>query len=677
MIKTDSNIPEYIIEACSLLKKLGPGKINSFVQLYLIAYFNKFIKLNTWSETINQFDLRQLKHEAMYRINKELFVSFDANEISNIEIMHWLINNPPLDTTQDILGSIYLLCSSDSHRKRMGEHYTRTDLVEYIVNQLLELRKEQSKKIDELRIIDPACGSGNFIVEVLRRGIEGYSGDSADFLNRLSAGEFVVGVDIQEIACFISKVRMLMELLRSKIEFNCDLKLPIYNLNSLLSDNQILKENNFDVVVTNPPFLRYQSIDIQSRELISKKYKSCTGRYDLYTIFIEKAIMMAKNDGYIGIICSDMFMTSAYGKGIRKFVKETSTLLLVLDLREVFPFDAAVLSSAFFFTKTKNVVTPILNTVRVLDDSIVTIETIGSVEIQDSWRYADAFSEDVFIKIKENVKTERLGDLSNIFVGIKTTADSVYCKPITNIFIEENKLEKKLIKPLLRGINLKRWTVNWTGDRENTDTSIIYPYKQILDKTVPVQLEKFPNVERYLHTHKVDLESREYFKDSGKQWYELWVPVSHKTFEQIKIITPDIASKCTFVLDTKGFFCNGTVYGITLNRDQNIDNYKYLIGILNSKVIEFFHKKENPNKIHSHKFRFQTGTMKNYPIILKSETSNVFHELVEVVNQIENCENSIDLCHYESKLNQIVYKLYELNSNDIKIIERYTSSTSA
>lgn len=676
-IKKKSNVSEYITEACAFIKEIGPERIGDFFKLYLVAYFNEFVKLDSWSETITQLDLQLLKDEAMKKINQDIFFSLNVHDKSNIEIIHWLINNPPVHSNEDILGSIYLLCSTDSHRKSMGEHYTRTDLVEYVVHQLLELREDKLKKVYDLRVIDPACGSGNFLIEFLRRGIRNFKGSSVEFLRKINDGEFIIGIDIQETACLISKLRIIIELINNGIMGISDLVLPIYNFNTLLTENDLLKENSFDVVITNPPFLRYQSIDLRIRELLSAKYMSCTGRYDLYTVFIEKAIILAKNDGYIAIISSDMFMTSAYGKGIRDFASKNSSLLLVLDLREIYPFDAAVLSSTFFFRKNTISSTNILKLVKKGVDSRFLVETIGVVDISDNWRYADSTSEEVFIKIKENRESEKLGALANIFVGIKTTADDVYCKPITNEFVHMKRLEKKLIHPLLRGVNLKRWTINWTGEKKSIDTSIIYPYRKTKSGMSPIKLTDYPNIKKYLDVHKSNLEAREYFKGSRKKWYELWVPVSFSTFEQTKIITPDIASGCTFVLDTKGFFCNGTIYGIILKNDKTIDYYRYLIGILNSNVIEFFHKKFNPNKIHSHKFRFQTGTMKNYPIVFKSNSSKEFHDLVQTVKKIEKSKNDKDVHEYEKKLNQIVYSIYGLTSSDIEIIERYKVTTNA
>ncbi|MNO34838.1 Modification methylase PaeR7I [compost metagenome] len=678
MIRTERNqqVSEYLKEACAFIKRMGPEKIKNFVQLYLAAYFNEFHALDSWPKTIAQFDLEQFKEETIYRINKDIYFSIDVEDQSNIEIIHWLVNNPPIHTNEDILGSIYLLCSTDSHRKSMGEHYTRTDLVEHMVYQLLELREDKQIKIHELRFIDPACGSGNFLIEILRRGIKDFKGSSEEFLDKLSKGKFIVGIDIQEIACLISKVRIIMELIKSGIEYERDLFIPIYNFNSLLTENDVVKENSFDVVITNPPFLRYQSIDQQSRKTIAKKYMSCTGRYDLYTIFIEKSIILAKENGYVAIICSDMFMTAAYGKGIRGFARENATLLFVLDLREIYPFDASVLSSVFFFRKTVKMHTPILSIVRIEDDTSFKVETIGVVDITDNWRYADSNSEEAFAKIRENVEAKKLGDVANIFVGIKTTADGVYCKPVTNDFVRDKRLEESLIHPLLRGLNLKRWSINWTGNQPSMDTNIIYPYRKTEEGTVPIQISDYPNTEKYLTLHMAVLEAREYFKESSKQWYELWVPVSFEVFEQTKIITPDIASRCSFVLDTEGFFCNGTIYGIILKNEKVIENYRYLIGILNSKVIEFFHKKYNPNKIHSHKFRFQTGTMKNYPIVIKPSSSKEFHELVHLVEKIGECKDIGNLDLLEKEMNRIVYHIYGLTLSEVDTVERYINQIS-
>jgi adenine-specific DNA-methyltransferase len=665
----DKEYIQYINELGNLLKSKWSDLHHSFFLLYLIAYSLRYVEMDNWPRKTNKLSLEELKIEASLKISHELYSSWDVSSSKNYEIIHWLLQNPPLDTSDDILGDIYLLCSSQ--RKQMGEHYTRPDLVAYICDNLPLPKVLSTQFVFNSRIIDPACGSGNFVSEIIKRALsQKNETELKDIVDHIFSSNCIVGVDIQEGPCLLTKIRILMDVVRFIGVYDPAWVLPVYCANSLIDKIEPLEDNLYDIVITNPPYLRYQSIPKEIRMSLSENYISAQGSYDLYVLFIEKAMRLAKNKvGQVCILCSDKFMTSAYGKGIRQYVPSIATLTEVLDLSDIFPFKAAVLSAVYYFRNEISNDAVSWKRISASNEGFKS-EKLGTIEMGGIWRYVNDSSEHVFKFLNELELSIKLRHFARkIFVGIKTTADEVFCKTMTNEFVEQNEIESELVFPFLRGRNLRKWGFNWTGNKENRDTNILYPYTKIMGRTTVIGLEEYPGAAKYLFQHRDKLSARDYINESSKQWFEIWVTQSHNHFQNVKIMTPDISSSCMFSLDTQGYFCNGTVYCIQLDEQKNIDDYKYLLGILNSKVMEFYHKKSYPTKIHSNKYRFQTSTMENYPIIELPHNDQRFSEIVSIVNTLIAGNGNTN--ESEELLNKVVYNIYGLEKCQIAIIEEF------
>ncbi|MFC9706642.1 Eco57I restriction-modification methylase domain-containing protein [Paenibacillus sp. NPDC056933] len=663
----------YITQASEFLKSLNLENNNNFYTFYLVVYFHQYKENFKSISHSNNIDLKLITNEAKQKVSKELFGNFTLNEEDN-DIFKWIVKNPPPFTDGvDILGSIYLVSSPFAHRKKLGEHYTRPDLADFIVEKYFQ-EYQTEEDLLSLKIIDPSCGSGNFLIAIIRSLVSKVHDKKkiSNFINSYN----LIGIDIQTTACLIAKVRILMEFIRQEIPYSTGKRVPILENDALLDESEtLLKDSKYDLVITNPPYLRLQLIEQSYRNLLEERYQSATGRYDLYTLFIEKSIKLAKKKkGKAIILCSDKFMTSSYGRGVREFVKENANLSEVIDLSRIFPFEAAVISSVYFFDKSTEQ-KPILGRMEFVNNELQN-SYIGEVSVEGVWRYNYEGSEDTFQKIINSSEIQ-LKDITRIFVGIKTTADSVFIKNFTVDNLKEMKLEEELMFPLLRGINVRRWSYSWSGNQQKKETFILYPYiKDDMGNTIPINLEEFPYVEKYLLDNRTLLESRKYFEESSKSWFELWVPHSHKTFQMPKIITPDISSKNSFALDSQGYFCTGSLYGIQFrDENRNLDDYKYLLGILNSEIIEFFHKKANPNKIHSHKYRFQTGTMKNYPIIFLAKDDKKYRRVVELVNLIVDEMEVQKKIALEASLNEVIYSIYNLDIFEVKLIKDYLMSS--
>ncbi|KAB2481417.1 Eco57I restriction-modification methylase domain-containing protein [Bacillus cereus] len=665
----NESVSIYIESAVEFLKGLKGNQIHNFSLLYGMFYCNKYINIKGLNEQISTIQVTEIKKESMRVLSQDIFSELDGLDPSVIKIIDWLKKNPPVETTQDILGTVYLMCSEEKKRKQLGEHYTRVDLVELIFN-------EMNLSLDKgLSLIDPACGSGNFLTVYLKMLLEEPFVKSEVVFQKIYSGELITGVDIQGTPVLISKVRILMIVARHFQKVDPTKSFSIYKLDSLLSKSPILNDNQYDIVATNPPYLRYHSLTDSTRINLKKVYSCAEDKFDLYTLFIEKAIKLAKKNGEICVLCSDKFMTSSYGRFIREYVMSQTNMVQVIDLAKIFPFKAAVLSAVYFLQKEeiKKNKYPVWKSIE-LDEGKQFIKRKGFIELNDSWRFVDTKSERVFEKIKQGERVCQLNDIvANILVGIQTTADSVFCEKMTEEFIKENAIEEELCFPLIRGQNIVRWGKRWTGNKVETDTYVLYPYVENNDSTIRIDLDDFPNAASYLINNKEILENRSYIqKRKTKVWYDIWVERSHEFFSKTKILTPDLASECRFYLDETGSFFNGTVYQIELKEEYNLEDYKFLLGILNSDLMFFCHRKINPVHLNSKKYRFQSPIMKQYPIMMLNKNERLYKEVVFMVEKIgEKVLLGTDVSKEEKVINKLIYKIYGLEESDILIIEEF------
>ena len=208
-----------------------------------------------------------------------------------------------------------------------------------------------------------------------------------------------------------------------------------------------------------------------------------------------------------------------------------------------------------------------------------------------------------------------LGKVAKITSGLKTTADGVFVHPMTESFIEDHKLEKNLIYPFIQASNINRWRIQWTGTQKKSDTYVLYPHLSKGDNVVAINLDDYPRASAYLKSHYEHLSKRHYLIEAGRKWYEIWVQQKPETFQQpFKIVTPDIKSRNTFALDTRGFISGSSCFAILPKYQTKADSY-YLLGLLNSELLEFYHKVKASTFIYAGRYRYWASYLQDYPIV--------------------------------------------------------------
>ncbi|UCD00479.1 MAG: N-6 DNA methylase [Promethearchaeota archaeon] len=224
---------------------------------------------------------------------------------------------------------------------------------------LIKNQKEKeklNKNIKKIRILDPACGSGRFLLSLAEKLYQFYRIVEPK-LSDLDIKKTIIqnnlyGIEIEDSAIIISKLRLIKWLLSTEtnnfifqnvnlkslnltdfdqIIENLDLKFNIFNLDFLLDFNS----DKFDMIIGNPPYVENKKIkDNKFKEKLHKRYKTAYRLFDLSIIFIERSLELLKNDGYLSFILPNKFLSADYGIKVRELLLNES------DIKEIINFSS-------------------------------------------------------------------------------------------------------------------------------------------------------------------------------------------------------------------------------------------------------------------------------------------------------------------------------------------------
>ncbi len=455
-----------------------------------------------------------------------------------------------------------------------------------------------------------------------------------------------------------------------------------------LEFSEVFKEKGgFDVMIANPPYVEFKNLAQKDKKILEKIFQTTTGKYDLYIPFYENALNILKERGVLAFINPTRFMHRDYGKKLREFILKNTTIQTIIDFSDFQIFDTALAYTGIFiieksesrgneimYKKSKSIVggnhlSEILKTNNSTSEVDVIFLQQGSLG-SSSWYVSNSEELKVLEKIQNGSST--LEEITEgIYQGIATGKDEVFI--IDGKKQEELGIEDKVVKPILKGKDIFPYGVKWK------DTYVIYPYD---DDGTPYSEEYFkancPNCYAYLSEMTKELSGRGYFDNSNKLWFELWNQRNLNKFKGKKIITLDNASKNSFALDTKSFVGSTTSYSIRL-KDNSIQ-YEYLLALLNSKLLNFYHKRKSVPQAGGF-FRYQATFIKSLPV--KAILSENQSEIISLVNEILKLTSEQDYDPHnppqeqrelEEQIDPIVYKLYGLTKEEIELVEKSTKA---
>ena len=763
--------------------------------------------------------------------------------------------NTPLDEEvaldPELLGSVFenLLASynpetATTARKSTGSFYTPPEIVDYMVKESLiqhfsallgndenhreKLRslfsysdnsnpfddEEDTRKmlvgIEKMKILDPACGSGAFPMNILHNLVlalhkldpenqkwkanllakvpvelkaeveQSLENKSLDYIRKLGLIEnCIFGVDIQEIAIQISKLRFFISLLiEQEVDDNkpnrdiralpnletkfvaanslinletdsdksfshfknaevealekklFDIREKIFYTNSRSEKIRLEKQltelrsrlkdeftnlgypndktdkitswdpfdqnthadwfdpewmfgirDGFDIVIGNPPYIQLQKAcndKLKYADLYkNQSFATFERTGDIYCLFYEKGMSFLREGGHLAFITSNKWMRAGYGEKLRRFFTQYNPMILIDLGPDVFD-NATVDTNILIVQKAKN--QHCLRAITVNEknknqlDFAALLEKNGTLLSNlsaDTWFIGSNAEQQLKEKIEHIGKPLKDWDV-NIYYGIKTGLNEAFIidsdkrQEILDDCQDEKERRrtKAIIKPILRGRDIKRyyyewdglWVIvipaGWTNENRNKKNAENFIYNQ------------FPALMNHLKQFETKAKKRD---DQGDYWWELRACAYYPEFEKGKVVYGQFQDKAEYAIAGKGIFLSSNEYMIGGNYNKN-----YFLAILNSKLIQWYLR--NITGVMGEKLKIgQKSNFIKIPIpTIDISNQSIVSQIESLVDQIldaKKTNHTADTSEWEKEIDQLVYKLYEMTDEEIAIVE--------
>ncbi len=433
----------------------------------------------------------------------------------------------------------------------------------------------------------------------------------------------------------------------------------------------------FDCIIGNPPYIRQEQIK-DLKPLLEKQYQDFyNSTADIYTYFFALSYHLLKEKGFSAFITSNKYARAKYGAKLREWLLKKTTLVSYMELNALKVFEsAAVDTSIISFIKQpppkESVFKYYEPTPKDKDDLKSTPHLLMKQNAlsTESFIFANATLLDLRDKI-ESVGTPLKDWDIQIYRGILTGANEAFIIPtekrdeILNACKtqEERERTERLIKPILRGKDIKRysyeWAHLWVINTHNGYTS------NLKFKIPPIDIEKYPATKAHLDAHYDTIATR---SDQGDTPYHLRNCAYLEDFEKEKIVYPCIMAKepC-FVYEEKGFYAPAPANIITGDKIE----IKYITALLNSKCIYFAMRKFYMGG--GIEGELKTNNLEKIPIPQITEKNQELTDkiiaLVDKILQAKAKDPKANTQKLEKEIDALVYQLYNLTDEEIKIIE--------
>ncbi len=421
---------------------------------------------------------------------------------------------------------------------------------------------------------------------------------------------------------------------------------------------EVFQAGGFDVVIGNPPYVRQELIKAMKptyKRLFPEVY---VGTADLYVYFYKRGTELLRRHGILAYISSNKFLRAAYGRKLRTFFSDTQRIQRLLDFGSVAVFKASVDTCILILENATSDRVPV---------SVATFR-----EASDVLRLSAAFRERAFrlhprdlsaegwtLASPETVRLLRklettgtpLGEyVDGLWRGVVTGYNKAFIidAAVRQRLISEDPKSDELIKPLLRGRDLRKWRTDSTG-------------QYLIFTRQGVEIDRYPAVKKHLSQYREALENRA----AGRyQWYEIQANTAYyDKFEKPKILYPEISKSI--------HACYDTMKSFGLDTTHFIPTYDLsLLAILNSTLLDWYarHKFQSLNDPWTGGLRFKPQYMRRTPIADRTDAQKA--ELSRLVEQILADPESEGVRDIEREIDAWVYRVYGLTDAEIALIEQ-------
>tara|TARA_B100000579_G_scaffold322709_1_gene272453 strand:+ start:2538 stop:4373 length:1836 start_codon:yes stop_codon:yes gene_type:complete len=512
----------------------------------------------------------------------------------------------------------------------------------YIIHNILKKSFDYTKLKKNSIFLDPACGSGAFLINIIKTLL------TKKFKFEFIVKNMIYGLDINDQAIFNSKI--LIELY--SLELNCPISsniLNIYKFDFILNnENIILKKlglkKKIDFICSNPPYIKLQNIDNKIRNVLKKRYSLYfKGSFSTSLCFVIQSLKILGKEGTLGFITQNNLFNSFAAENLRKKLQEDKNIKLIIDFADYKIFEKAnAYTALLFFGNNKNSSFDYKKINKDIEEKlkskIYSKITFNSLNYK-KWRLGSNEHLKNIFKIENDLN--KLKNIANIRVGIATLKDKVF-------FVKDsNQIENNITKKLIKINEYKK-----SEELKKNKLKVIFPYSKIEKNHVPLDptllKKKFPKTFKYLLSQKQELAKRSKGKLGLKFFYE-WGRIQSMEAPGPKLLTGTFSRGPNFLLDkTDSLFCNG--YSLKV-KDECIEKFpsiEILQKILNS-IVMYYYAKVTSFQISGNFECYQKNFIENFgiPNLKKNE-----------INMIKKYNGD--------RLDRYLCEIYSLNYKDLQ-----------
>lgn len=464
---------------------------------------------------------------------------------------------------------------------------------------------------------------------------------------------------------------------------------------------EAFESGGFDIVLANPPYVRQENISAADQAVFKQAFKAVfSGTADLLVFFYARAFHLLRSGGHLAFITSNGFVRRNYGQPLRQMLGADSRLLSVIDFGEMPIFDASVEPYVLIAQKMK---APLGHMVHAHNLYPLLSRTVGrstSVErLREEIEYLDVLldgevcliPQETFVDTGWRVEPDdvrRLFDRlrssgtplgeygGQIHYGIKTGLNDAFVinREKRDELVAIDPHSANLIRPWLRGRDVKRWTPEWSGHYliailSSDDKDASNPWakadseqeaRRIFRSTFPAlhahlsEWEEYPDAKR-----PGRLTGLRHRSDQGRYWWELRACAYYEAFGRPKVIWPEFARTVRFALDDTGAFANNKCFFLP-------DPPEWLMPLLNSSVVSFMIH-QITNQIPGAFVQLYEHYMEQLPIIEPDARQRVTLRQLAERRHSPGDEPS-------AELDAVAAAVYGLSRDDVDTIARWFES---
>lgn len=458
--------------------------------------------------------------------------------------------------------------------KQLGQVITPA----WIVNEILDACHYAGCSILRRYVLEPACGNGAFLSEMVSRYIVAAKAEQQS--NEQIAAElaqYIVGVELDPVA-YADCITRLNHIVQQELGLP-NIAWRIHNQNTLDFYRDYV--GYFDWVVGNPPYIRLHRLDEAMRARLKQQFRFTHGTTDMYLAFFEMAFAMLNPKGKLGFITPNSFLHNTSYQAFRQFLQQQGHLIALYDFKSNKLFEGFSTYTAISIFDKQHQQSDFAY-LEYQDGKCVTVNRIAFHQLNPKkWTLASSENAQFLQRLQTGTQ---LGDLFNVQYGFATLRDKIFiakATPIDETHSQFNgfNIENAILRPIVKGSRYK-------GLPEDIE-HVVFPYYLCNGRYVAYTeadlAQQFPLAYAYLLHHKQTLSERDI--DKNVQWFEFGRSQGLQTSHSEKIVVSTLFYDCITLFRLPK---NVLVYsGIFITQKQPAHDWEIAENALRSP--EFFH----------------------------------------------------------------------------------------